>query len=115
MTQPLASHGAVVKGPHPTPQDVARHVEMLEQKVFQVETKWPQFRLLLDDCLEYAQALPAGATVVALERTLLYGGISLFAPIFSRQNFISVDCSPESANNRGGYNKAMIDDPRCPR
>lgn len=113
MTQPLASHGAVVKGPHPTPQDVARHVEMLEQKVFQVETKWPQFRLLLDDCLEYAQALPAGATVVALERTLLYGGISLFAPIFSRQNFISVDCSPESANNRGGYNKAMIDDPRC--
>lgn len=92
---------------------VARHVEMLEQKVFQVETKWPQFRLLLRDCQHYASTIPAGATVVALERSLLYGGISLFAPLFQRQTFISVDCSPDSANSRGGYNKAMVDDDRC--
>ena len=97
----------------PSAEDVARHVEMLEQKVFQVESKWPQFRLLLKDCRHYADTLPDGATIVAMERTLLYGGISLFAPIFHRQNFISVDCSPDSANSRGGYNKSMVDDDRC--
>ena len=93
--------------------EVASHIEMLEQKVFKVETKWPQFRLLLDDCKDFARQMPEGATIVALERTLLYGGISLFAPIFHRQNFISVDCSPVSAKTRGSYNSSMVDDSRC--
>ena len=93
--------------------DVARHIEMLEQKVFQVETKWPQFRRLLDDCKDFARLMPESSTIVALERTLLYGGISLFAPIFQRQNFISVDCSPVSADARGGYNSNLVDDGRC--
>src|SRR3546814_11964877 len=36
----------------------------------------------------------------------------LFAPLFTRQAFVSVDCSPESAEGRGAYNAAMVDDDR---
>jgi len=96
-----------------SPEHIQRHLEMLEQKVFQVDTKWPQFKLLLQDCQELAATTTAGATVVCLERTLLYGGISLFAPLFAQQNFVSVDCSPDSAGGRGAYNQGMVDDARC--
>lgn len=88
---------------------------MLEERVFQVRTRWPHFRLLLADLQKLAEATPASATVVSLERTLLYGGISLLAPIFHRQYFVSVDCSPHLAEERGAYNAAMVDDPRTIR
>jgi len=91
------------------------HVAMLEERVFQVRTKWPHFRLLLADIRRLARELQPGATAASLERTLLYGGFSLFAPIFARQSFISVDCSPGSADARGAYNGSMIDDPRTIR
>jgi len=104
-------------GPHlrHSDADVAAHVDMLEERVFQIRTRWPHFRLLLNDLKELARALPDGAKVISLERTLLYGGISLFAPLFSRQKFISVDCSPEVANERGAYNAWMVDDARVIR
>jgi SAM-dependent methyltransferase len=57
--------------------------------------------------------MPQRACVVCLERGLLYGGISLFGPFFHHQEFISIDCSPGSADSRGAYNRAMVDDPRC--
>ncbi|MDA0219551.1 MAG: class I SAM-dependent methyltransferase [Proteobacteria bacterium] len=91
------------------------HLAFLREKVFQTDTKWPQFELLLDDLIALAVGLAAGSTVVSLERTLLYGGISLTAPVFAGQNFISVDCSPPSANERGAYNDWMTDDGRCIR
>lgn len=89
------------------------YAALLAEKVFQTETKWPHFRLLLKDVRSWAEKLPAGARVVSLDRTLLYGGISLVGPFFHRQNFISVDCSPPSADERGAYNRSMVDDPRC--
>lgn len=91
---------------------VAEHLAMLEDRVFQVRTKWPHFKLLLGDLVDLSNTLPSGARVAALERTLLYGGHSLFAPVFGRQEFTSVDCSPASADERGAYNRSMIDDPR---
>lgn len=95
-----------------SPERIAAHEQMLEQRVFQIETKWPQFRRLLDDLRALAAAMPAGSTVVCLERTLLYGGYSLFAPLFSKQRFLSVDCSPAVAESRGAYNAGMVDDDR---
>lgn len=89
------------------------HADMLAQRVFQVDTKWPHFRLLLSDIRELADQLSLGATVISLERGLLYGGVSLFAPFFGRHSFNSIDCSPNSADPRGAYNRSMIDDPRC--
>ena len=88
------------------------HIAVLAERVFQVETKWPHFRLLLRDVRRLAGETPAQATVVSLERGLLYGGCSLIAPLFHHCEFLSVDCSPASADDRGAYNAAMIDDPR---
>lgn len=89
------------------------HQKMLEERVFQVATKWPHFKRLLADVRELGRGFPKGARVVCMERSLLYGGISLFAPFFHRQDFVSLDCSPGSAEGRGAYNKAMVDDERC--
>ncbi|MGE3967510.1 MAG: methyltransferase domain-containing protein [Dongiaceae bacterium] len=98
---------------HFTEAELDGHFRMLEERVFQVETKWPHFRRLLADIRELARDLPAEAQVVCMERSLLYGGISLFAPFFHRQRFVSIDCSPGSAEGRGAYNKGMVDDARC--
>ena len=88
------------------------HYAVLAERVFQVETKWPHFRQLLRDVRRLAgEALPQ-TTVVSLERGLLYGGCSLLAPFFHHCDFLAVDCSPASADGRGPYNQAMIDDPR---
>lgn len=88
---------------------------MLEERVFQTSSRWPHFSLLLNDVEELAQDLPDGTRIVSLERTLLYGGISLLAPFYQGQEFISVDCSPESAEQRGAYNATMVDDQRTIR
>src|SRR5262245_41862337 len=89
-----------------------RHEALLKERVYQIGTKWPHYRLLLNDVVELAQEVPTDATVVALERGLLYGGYSLLGPYFHRQNFLSIDCSPHSADERGSFNKHMIDDDR---
>lgn len=88
------------------------HFAVLAERVFQVETKWPHFRLLLNDIRKLAAEVTPGMTVVSLERGLLYGGCSLMAPAFHNSDFLSLDCSPDSADDRGAYNHAMIDDPR---
>jgi SAM-dependent methyltransferase len=91
---------------------LADHFAVLAETVFQIETKWPHFGLLLNDIQRLADETPAGATVISMERGLLYGGCSLVAPFFQDHNFIALDCSPPSADDRGAYNSAMIDDPR---
>jgi SAM-dependent methyltransferase len=91
---------------------VDEHEQVLSEKVFQVKKKWPQFELLLDDIRTISKKLKHGSNVVAMERTLLYGGYSLIAPFFSEHNFMSLDCSPPSADERGAYNAKMIEDAR---
>jgi SAM-dependent methyltransferase len=93
--------------------ELAAHTRMLEEKVFQTATKWPHFSRLLQDVRELAAAVPQGAHVACMERGLLYGGLSLFGPYFHAQEFVSIDCSPGSADSRGAYNKSMVDDDRC--
>lgn len=88
------------------------HFDVLLERVFQVEQKWPHFRLLLEDVRALAEDLAPGASVVSIERGLLYGGCSLIAPFFQDHDFISLDCSPQSADERGAYNAAMVEDPR---
>ena len=88
------------------------HADVLATRVFQVDTKWPHFKRLLADVRTLAGEMPQGAAVASLERGLLYGGCSLIAPFFQDQDFQALDCSPESADARGAYNAAMVDDPR---
>lgn len=91
---------------------VLDHLAVLRDRVFQTESLWPQYRLLLNDLVELAHDIQSGQLVVSLERTLLYGGYSLIAPLFTRGDFISIDCSPDSADQRGAYNASLVDDPR---
>lgn len=95
-----------------TPGMLDDHAAVLAERVFQVETKWPHFARLLADIRALAGEMPAGSAVASLERGLLYGGCSLIAPFFQDQAFHALDCSPQSAEDRGAYNAAMEDDPR---
>lgn len=88
---------------------IEEHLEVLRNKIFQTRTKWPQFELLLSDLTALSNSLPSDSNVISMERTLLYGGFSLIAPIFSNQKFISLDCSPVSAEERGAYNSSMLE------
>lgn len=95
-----------------SPEALQGHATVLAERVFQVDRKWPHFGLLLDDVQALARGMAPGACVVSMERGLLYGGCSLIAPFFQDQDFISLDCSPASADGRGAYNAAMVEDPR---
>lgn len=90
-----------------TKEQLEKHTEVLADKVFLTD-RLPHFDLLLREVRSLAEHLPARATVVSLERGLLYGGLSLVGPYFHRQNFISIDSSPESADERGAYNKDKV-------
>jgi len=95
-----------------SPEALEDHFAVLSEKVFQTATKWPHFELLLKDVCHLAAQTPAGARVVSMERGLLYGGCSLIAPFFQDHDFVSLDCSPASADDRGAYNSVMVEDPR---
>ncbi len=103
-----------------------QHIAMLMERVFQTG-RWPHYHLLLEDLQElaekaqraYGTAEPIGLRwpmdrpnikILSLERTLLYGGKSLFAPIFYGHDYRIREASPESAYERGPYNINMIDD-----
>jgi len=88
------------------------HLNLLRERVFQCDSLWPQFRLLVEDLEHLSCNLSPGSVVVSLERSLLYGGYSIIAPLFQDCTFISIDCSPASADNRGAYNSSMLADSR---
>jgi len=94
-------------------EQLRAYADLLAEKVFQVHSKWPHFNQLLTWIRYLSEVTPSGETIVSLERTLLYGGLSLVAPFFQDHNFLSIDCSPLSANERGAYNKSLLDDSRC--
>lgn len=85
------------------------HSEVLAQKVFLTD-RLPHFELLLSEIKSLANKAKPNSTVVSLERGLLYGGYSLVGPYFHKQNFISIDSSPASADERGAYNKDKVVD-----
>jgi SAM-dependent methyltransferase len=91
----------------------SKHRQFLASNVFQVQTKWPHFHRLLEDVAFIAEQMRPDQTAVCLERAYVYGGHSLFAPLFPRGKFISVDCQTETAAERGGYQKGWLDHPDC--
>ena len=88
-------------------EQLNKHSQILADKVFLTD-RLPHFELLLREVKELANNSASNATVVSLERGLLYGGYSLIGPYFHNQNFISVDSSPLSADERGAYNRDKV-------
>mgnify|MGYP001291110275 CR=1 FL=1 len=80
------------------------HENYLKKNIFFTENKWPHFELIFSDIKKFSKTIKNNSTVVSLERNNLYGGVSLFAPYFSKSNFISVDCSMPRIRKRGNYN-----------
>ncbi len=90
-------------------EQLDKHSEVLAEQVFLTD-RLPHFELLLREIKALANKALPNTTVVSLERGLLYGGYSLVGPYFHKQNFISVDSSPASADERGAYNKDKVVD-----
>lgn len=90
-----------------------KHLEFLHEKVFQTKKKWPHFNRLLTDVQDLASQTKKDQTVICLERAYIYGGDSLFAPLFTQGKFISIDCQTETAAQRGAYQKEWLEDSRC--
>ena len=85
-----------------------QHEKALKKEVFFVEKKWPHFDILFKDIKNISNTLKKNSVVVSIERGGLYGNISLFAPFFYNQKFISVDCSGKKILKRGSYNKKYV-------
>ena len=81
------------------------HENYLKKNIFFTENKWPHFELIFKDIKKFSKSIKTNSTIVSLERNNLYVGVSLFAPYFSKSDFISVDCSMPKIRKRGNYNK----------
>ena len=92
-----------------TPEATEKYVQLLQQDVFRSTTRWPQFDLLVTDLVRLSESLPAGTRVISLERNLLYGGRSLFRPLFHHCDFTSVEMTPPDNSSRGSYNEHLLD------
>ena len=89
-------------------QKLKNHDLTLKKEVFFTEDKWPHFELLFKDIKKLSNNLNKKSNVLSLERTGLYGGISLFAPYFYNNKFTSIDCSSDKILKRGAYNSKFV-------
>lgn len=86
-----------------------KHEKILRDEIFFTKNKWPHFDILFNGIKKIAKISKVkNQKVIMLERTNLYGGVSLFAPFFEKNNFTSVDCITETLLKRGGYNKKFL-------
>ena len=95
------------------PDDVIKHIEFLKEKFYQVETKWPQFKILFDELRNISKSITSEKKVLILERAYFYGGWTLFSPIFHKQKVVSIDCVIDNKDNRWGDQESWLEDDRC--
>ena len=81
----------------------------MRENVFFTKVKWPHFNLLFDDIKKLSQINSENKKILFIERSNLYGNLSLFAPYFNNQLVASIDCSEQYIKSRGSYNKSLID------
>lgn len=85
------------------------HEKILKEEIFFLKSKWPHFDILFEGIKKIAKLVNKNnKKVLFLERTNLYGGISLFSPYFKIGNAVSVDCVTENLKKRGHYNKKFL-------
>ena len=92
----------------------SRHFRFLERNVFQVDTKWPHYRRLLTDLEEFLRTVPQSSKVVCLERAFVFGGQSLFAPLFDEFDFMAIDIRLAGLEPvRFSYQSDWLNHPDC--
>lgn len=90
-----------------------KHINFLKEKIFQTERKWPQFNQMIIDIDNISKECNEETNIGILERAYIYGGSSLFSPLFEKGNITVVDCQTLSAEERGSYQSSWTDDERC--
>lgn len=88
------------------------HRQVLEDQIFQIHTKWPEFKPLLAAIEQIGASLTGNEVVVDLGRYYVYDGCCLFAPFFSRaKKYLGVDCVLPNWKEVYGYQRWMVGDP----
>lgn len=87
------------------------HLEYLKTKVYKVQQKWPQFQIMIDVVLnELIPRLKKTDSILVQERCYFFGGYTLFSPLFTQANCITVDCINESHIENYGKQSSWIED-----
>ena len=89
---------------------IKKHEEVLKNNIFFTEKRWPHFNLLFDDIKKLSKNKKK-LKVLIIERSYLYGELSLLAPFFLKHEVTSVDCTPKKLLSRGNYNKHLTINP----
>ena len=106
-----------------TKVQLAKHLEVLEEKVFRVETHTPQFKPMLDRLQSWAKKLSSDSKTLVIERAYLHKANCIFAPFFSHTNLTAIDCIVPTAEKNFGFLSNLSDSPdlihwepdfRCP-
>ena len=84
-----------------------KHIDLLKKEVFFTQNKWPHFELLFKDLTKFSKNQKI-RKIISLERGSLYGNISLFAPLFNKKEFTSIECGTKRIRLRGAYNKKFV-------
>lgn len=93
-----------------------RHQRVLEDKIFQIHTKWPEFQTLLESLRKIGASLKGNEVVIDLGRYYLYDGCCLFAPYFSKaKQYVGADCVLPNWKEVYGYQRWMVEDGRLIR
>ena len=93
--------------------NVEKHIDFLQEKFYQVQAKWPQFKILFDELENISKSITSEKKVLILERAYFYGGWTLFSPIFHKQKVVSIDCVIDNNDNRWGDQESWLEDDRC--
>ena len=89
------------------------HEKILKNEIFFLKKKWPHFEILFKGIKKISKLVKKNnKKVLILERTALYGGISLFSPFFNKNRVLSVDCVTENLKKRGNYNQQFLTNPK---
>ncbi len=86
------------------------HEKYLRKKIFFSNTKWPQYNLLINDIKLLSKKTKKNSKILFLERTNLYGGVSLLAPFFGLNETMSVDYSTKRILRRKSYVKNLMNE-----
>lgn len=86
------------------------YLDYIAEKIFCSKSRWPQFTLLLDDLYNLSLEQSSKSRILSIERNVLYGGVSVFAPLFKENIFHSLDLTPLDSLKRGAYNGEKIDE-----
>ena len=89
------------------------HEKYLRKKIFFSNTKWPQYNLLINDIKLLSKKTKKNSKILFLERTNLYGGVSLLAPFFGLNETMSVDYSTKRILRRKSYVKNLMNESPC--